>query len=97
MARRIVCQRVIDCANFCPLFWVFLTAEFFIDGLGILHIGSCSDVVVDHASKIKLPWLKSVKEKQYAKFRYPNSTDDMKNSVLRFFYFKNHFKCMTGN
>ncbi|KAK9407378.1 beta-C4 N-acetylgalactosaminyltransferase 1 [Crotalus adamanteus] len=71
--------------------------EFFIDGLGILHIGSCSNVVVDHASKIKLPWLKSVKEKQYAKFRYPNSTDGTMNSKLKNFYFKNHFKCMTGN
>ncbi|KAM6468793.1 beta-1,4 N-acetylgalactosaminyltransferase 1 isoform 2-T2 [Liasis olivaceus] len=70
--------------------------EFFIDGLGILHVGSCSNVVVDHASKIKLPWLKSEGEKQYAKFRYPNSSDSVytKQSL---FYFKNHFKCMTGN
>ncbi|XP_053145341.1 beta-1,4 N-acetylgalactosaminyltransferase 1 isoform X1 [Hemicordylus capensis] len=71
--------------------------EFFIDGLGLLHVGSCSDVVVDHAPKIKLPWLKTESEKQYAKFRYPNSSD---NSVIvkhSLFYFKNHFKCMAGN
>nr|XP_055104160.1 beta-1,4 N-acetylgalactosaminyltransferase 1-like isoform X3 [Symphalangus syndactylus] len=30
--------------------------EFFLDGLGSLRVGSCSDVVVDHASKLKLPW-----------------------------------------
>ncbi|XP_070794077.1 beta-1,4 N-acetylgalactosaminyltransferase 1 isoform X1 [Pituophis catenifer annectens] len=71
--------------------------EFFIDGLGILHVGSCSNVVVDHASKIKLPWLKSVNEKQYAKFRYPNSSDDTLNTKQSLFYFKNYFKCMTGN
>ncbi|XP_026529718.1 beta-1,4 N-acetylgalactosaminyltransferase 1 isoform X2 [Notechis scutatus] len=71
--------------------------EFFIDGLGILHVGSCSNVVIDHASKIKIPWLKSVNEKQYAKFRYPNSTDDSKSTKLSLFYFKNHFKCMMAN
>ncbi|CAI5765111.1 beta-1,4 N-acetylgalactosaminyltransferase 1 isoform X1 [Podarcis lilfordi] len=71
--------------------------EFFIDGLGILHVGSCSDVVVDHASKIKLPWLKTDSEKQYAKFRYPNSSDNSLTTKQSFFYFKNRFKCMTGN
>ncbi|XP_007422112.1 beta-1,4 N-acetylgalactosaminyltransferase 1 [Python bivittatus] len=71
--------------------------EFFIDGLGILHVGSCSNVVVDHASKIKLPWLKSVSEKQYAKFRYPNSSDDSMYTKQSLFYFKNHFKCMMGD
>nr|XP_020633954.1 beta-1,4 N-acetylgalactosaminyltransferase 1 isoform X2 [Pogona vitticeps] len=71
--------------------------EFFIDGLGILHVGSCSNVVVDHASKIKLPWLKTESEKQYAKFRYPNSSDNSLNTKQSLFYFKNRFKCMTGN
>lgn len=71
--------------------------EFFIDGLGLLHVGSCSNVVVDHASKIKLPWFKTEREKQYAKFRYPNSTDNSMTTKLNLFYFKNHFKCMTGN
>ncbi|XP_054859394.1 beta-1,4 N-acetylgalactosaminyltransferase 1 isoform X2 [Eublepharis macularius] len=71
--------------------------EFFIDGLGVLHVGSCSNVVVDHASKIKLPWLKTDSEKQYAKFRYPNSSDNSMTTKHSLFYFKNHFKCMTGN
>uniref|UniRef100_A0A8C6XZI3 Beta-1,4 N-acetylgalactosaminyltransferase n=1 Tax=Naja naja TaxID=35670 RepID=A0A8C6XZI3_NAJNA len=71
--------------------------EFFIDALGILHVGSCSNVMVDHASKVKLPWLKSVKEKQYAKFRYPNSTDVVVKTKTKLFYFKNHFKCMMSH
>ncbi|XP_060108618.1 beta-1,4 N-acetylgalactosaminyltransferase 1 isoform X2 [Heteronotia binoei] len=71
--------------------------EFFIDGLGVLHVGSCSNVVVDHASKIKLPWLKTDSEKQYAKFRYPNSSDNSMIMKHSFFYFKNRLKCMTGN
>ncbi|XP_077185275.1 beta-1,4 N-acetylgalactosaminyltransferase 1 isoform X3 [Paroedura picta] len=71
--------------------------EFFIDGLGMLHVGSCSNVVVDHASKIKLPWLRTDSEKQYAKFRYPNSSDNSILTKQRLFYFKNRFKCMTGN
>ncbi|KAG8452548.1 hypothetical protein GDO86_004365 [Hymenochirus boettgeri] len=71
--------------------------EFFIDGLGILHVGSCDDVIVDHASKIQLPWSKTETDKEYAKFRYPKSSDN--SMVLRhiLFYFKNRFKCMTGN
>nr|XP_056717855.1 beta-1,4 N-acetylgalactosaminyltransferase 1 [Euleptes europaea] len=71
--------------------------EFFIDGLGVLHVGSCSNVVVDHASKIKLPWLKTDSEKQYAKFRYPNSSDNSMVTKHSLFYFKNRLKCMTGN
>ncbi|KAM4797210.1 beta-1,4 N-acetylgalactosaminyltransferase 1 [Rhinophrynus dorsalis] len=69
--------------------------EFFIDGLGMLHVGSCDDVIVDHASKIHLPWSKTEQDKEYAKFRYPKSTDsDLRHGL---FYFKNRFKCMTGN
>ncbi|XP_067385902.1 beta-1,4 N-acetylgalactosaminyltransferase 1 isoform X2 [Emydura macquarii macquarii] len=71
--------------------------EFFIDGLGVLHVGSCADVVVDHASKIKLPWQKTASEKQYAKFRYPASADGSVSLKHGLFYFKNRFKCMTGN
>ncbi|XP_015278972.1 PREDICTED: beta-1,4 N-acetylgalactosaminyltransferase 1 [Gekko japonicus] len=71
--------------------------EFFIDGLGMLHVGSCSNVVVDHASKIKIPWLKTDTEKQYAKFRYPNSSDNSIITKHSLFYFKNRFKCMSGN
>ncbi|XP_070766188.1 beta-1,4 N-acetylgalactosaminyltransferase 1a [Enoplosus armatus] len=70
--------------------------EFFIDALGSLHIGSCSDVIVSHASKIKLPWTKTDPEKAYDKFRYKLSSDDddIHNEV---FYFKNRFKCMTSH
>lgn len=69
--------------------------EFFIDGLGLLHVGSCDDVIVDHASKIKLPWKTDEKGKEYSKFRYPK--DNTANLRHGLFYFKNRFQCMTGN
>ncbi|KAM3872332.1 beta-1,4 N-acetylgalactosaminyltransferase 1-like [Diretmus argenteus] len=70
--------------------------EFFIDGLGSLHIGSCSDVIVGHASKIRLPWSKTEAEKAYEQFRYssPNDNGKLYNEI---FYFNNRFKCMTSN
>ncbi|CAJ1085218.1 beta-1%2C4 N-acetylgalactosaminyltransferase 1a isoform X3 [Xyrichtys novacula] len=70
--------------------------EFFVDALGSLHIGSCSDIIVSHASKIKLPWTKSDQQKAYDKFRYTqsNSDDNLHNEI---YYFKNRFKCMTSN
>ncbi|XP_069544573.1 beta-1,4 N-acetylgalactosaminyltransferase 1a isoform X2 [Brachyistius frenatus] len=70
--------------------------EFFIDALGILHIGSCSDVIVNHASKIKLPWSKSDTQKAYEKFRYSfsNTDSELHNEI---FYFKNRFKCMSSH
>ncbi|XP_069509712.1 beta-1,4 N-acetylgalactosaminyltransferase 1 isoform X2 [Ambystoma mexicanum] len=69
--------------------------EFFIDGLGRLHVGSCDDVIVDHASKIKLPWKSDEKGQEYAKFRYP--TGSVGNFRHELFYFKNRFQCLTGN
>lgn len=74
----------------------FLLAEFFIDALGSLHIGSCSDIIVNHASKIKLPWTKTDSQKAYEKFRYPTSqsTSSLHNGV---YYFKNRFKCMSSH
>ncbi|XP_039602536.1 beta-1,4 N-acetylgalactosaminyltransferase 1 isoform X1 [Polypterus senegalus] len=71
--------------------------EFFIDGLGMLHVGSCDDVIVNHASKIKLPWTRTESEKTYAKFRYPKSFYDSARVKETLFYFKNRFKCMTSN
>ncbi|KAM5181993.1 beta-1,4 N-acetylgalactosaminyltransferase 1 [Mantella aurantiaca] len=70
--------------------------EFFIDGLRELHVGSCDDVIVDHASKIHLPWSQTETDKEYLKFRYPK-TSIRKNIQHELFYFKNRFKCMTGN
>ncbi|XP_017343715.1 beta-1,4 N-acetylgalactosaminyltransferase 1 isoform X3 [Ictalurus punctatus] len=69
--------------------------EFFIDGLGVFHVGSCDDVIVNHASKIKgmLPWGQSETDKAYAKFRYTNSWSNQTAHI----YFKNHFKCLTSN
>ncbi|KAM8864070.1 beta-1,4 N-acetylgalactosaminyltransferase 1a [Spinachia spinachia] len=70
--------------------------EFFIDALGSLHVGSCSDVIVGHASKIILPWSKTGSQKSYDKFRYSSSKAD--NDVHKEdFYFKNRFKCMTSH
>ncbi|XP_061871474.1 beta-1,4 N-acetylgalactosaminyltransferase 1 [Colius striatus] len=71
--------------------------EFFIDGLGVLHVGSCEDVVVDHASKLALPWRRSEGERQYARFRYPAARDGSRSLKQRLFFYKNRFKCMAGN
>lgn len=70
--------------------------EFFIDALGSLHVGSCSDVIVSHASKIILPWSKTDSQKAYESFRYSSSAAD-NNVHVEVFYFKNRFKCMTSN
>lgn len=69
--------------------------EFFIDGLGSLHVGSCDNIIVNHASKIKgmLPWGQSEIDKAYSKFRYPAHA----NTQNALFYFKNHFKCLTSD
>ncbi|XP_066527241.1 beta-1,4 N-acetylgalactosaminyltransferase 1a isoform X2 [Hoplias malabaricus] len=69
--------------------------EFFVDGLGTMHVGSCDDVIVSHASKIKgmLPFGQSKTDQAYSKFRYP-APSNLQNSL---FYFKNHFKCKTSN
>ncbi|XP_030625726.1 beta-1,4 N-acetylgalactosaminyltransferase 1a [Chanos chanos] len=71
--------------------------EFFIDGLGSLHVGSCDDVIVSHASKIKLPWTQTDTEKTYAKFRYNSSPQNSLESRPSLFYLKNRFKCLTSN
>ncbi|XP_047426323.1 beta-1,4 N-acetylgalactosaminyltransferase 1a [Mugil cephalus] len=83
-------------AGFDPRLSRFAHLEFFIDGLGSLHVGSCSDVVVNHASKIQLPWTKTESQKSYEKFRYSPSKGyaSLRNEV---FYFKNRFKCMTSH
>ncbi|XP_068598497.1 beta-1,4 N-acetylgalactosaminyltransferase 1 [Brachionichthys hirsutus] len=70
--------------------------EFFIDGLGSLHVGSCDDVIVNHATKIRLPWVsQSESDKTYAKFRYPPASSDATQSKNGLLFFKNRFQCLT--
>ncbi|XP_078390831.1 beta-1,4 N-acetylgalactosaminyltransferase 1-like isoform X1 [Cetorhinus maximus] len=72
--------------------------EFFIDNLGLLHIGSCSDVMVDHASKIKMPWTKkSEAEKMYSQLRYTRGSEADSNFPNKLFYFKNRLKCIRSS
>ncbi|KAM7402012.1 hypothetical protein PAMP_017287 [Pampus punctatissimus] len=64
--------------------------EFFIDGLGSLHVGSCDDVIVNHATKIKLPWVsQSESDKVYTKFRYPPASSDATHTKNGLLFFKN--------
>ncbi|KAG7228356.1 hypothetical protein INR49_009220 [Caranx melampygus] len=69
--------------------------EFFVDALGSLHIGSCSDIIVNHASKIKLPWFDTDEQKAYKKFRYSRNKAD-KTLHDEVYYFRNRFNCMTS-
>ncbi|XP_072104758.1 beta-1,4 N-acetylgalactosaminyltransferase 1-like isoform X2 [Mobula birostris] len=69
--------------------------EFFIDGLGMLHVGSCSDIKVDHASKIVMPWTKQTKnDKMYKGSRYVQSTEEDGQTQEKQLYFKNRLKCI---
>ncbi|XP_059101204.1 beta-1,4 N-acetylgalactosaminyltransferase 1 isoform X2 [Peromyscus eremicus] len=71
--------------------------EFFLDGLGSLRVGSCSDVVVDHASKVKLPWVsKDPGAEMYARYRYPGSLDQSQVAKHRLLFFKHRLQCMTA-
>ncbi|KAJ3586038.1 hypothetical protein NHX12_012440 [Muraenolepis orangiensis] len=70
--------------------------EFFVDALGSLHVGSCSDVKIGHASKIHLPWTKSEAEKGYDAFRYSSSAGEGRVHT-ELYYFKNRLKCMSSN
>ncbi|XP_059968330.1 beta-1,4 N-acetylgalactosaminyltransferase 1 isoform X2 [Mesoplodon densirostris] len=71
--------------------------EFFLDGLGSLRVGSCSDVVVDHASKLKLPWTsRDARAETYARYRYPGSLDESQVAKHRLLFFKHRLQCMTA-
>lgn len=73
------------------------TPEFFLDGLGSLRVGSCSDIVVDHASKVKLPWVsKDAQADTYARYRYPGSLDQSQVAKHRLLFFKHRLQCMTA-
>uniref|UniRef100_A0A4W3K770 Glycosyltransferase 2-like domain-containing protein n=1 Tax=Callorhinchus milii TaxID=7868 RepID=A0A4W3K770_CALMI len=67
--------------------------EFFIDGLGQLSVGSCSDVVIGHQSKGE-PSNQTLAglEKTYKTFRRKSQTIFKKS----LYYFKNHLKCIVG-
>ncbi|XP_067880805.1 beta-1,4 N-acetylgalactosaminyltransferase 1 isoform X4 [Heterodontus francisci] len=94
LARTDKVQRV----GFDPRLTRVAHSEFFIDGLGILHVGSCDDVTVDHATKIKLPWSNvDENEKTYKEFRYPKSSEANVQLKHGLFYLKNRFKCMIKN
>ncbi|XP_037370973.1 beta-1,4 N-acetylgalactosaminyltransferase 1 [Talpa occidentalis] len=71
--------------------------EFFLDGLGSLRVGSCSDVVVDHASKLKLPWTsRDASAETYARYRYPGTLDGSLLAKHRLLFFKHRLQCMTA-
>lgn len=53
--------------------------------------------MVDHASKLALPWRRSEGERQYNRYRYPAARDDSLRLKQRLFFFKNRFKCMAGD
>ncbi|XP_075407494.1 beta-1,4 N-acetylgalactosaminyltransferase 1 [Tenrec ecaudatus] len=70
--------------------------EFFLDGLGTLRVGSCSDVIVDHASKVKLPWVsREASMETYAHYRYPGPRDESHVAKHRLLFFKHRLQCMT--
>ncbi|XP_040610700.1 beta-1,4 N-acetylgalactosaminyltransferase 1 isoform X2 [Mesocricetus auratus] len=83
--------------GFDPRFNRVAHLEFFLDGLGSLRVGSCSDVVVDHASKVKLPWTsKNARAETYAHYRYPGSLDQSQVAKHRLLFFKHRLQCMTA-
>ncbi|CAM5137783.1 unnamed protein product, partial [Natator depressus] len=84
-ARRVELQRVDPKRGFC-------FSEFFMDGLGILLVGSCTDVSIGHQAHNPAsdPNLTKV-EDQYKRFR-----TNIKAQVqfkLSLHYFKNRLKC----
>lgn len=75
-----------------PLLQRVAHSEFFVDGLGILLVGSCSDVSVGHQdhNPASDPNLAKV-EDQYKIFR--DNTDAQIKFKLALHYFKNRLKC----
>ncbi|ELK01636.1 Beta-1,4 N-acetylgalactosaminyltransferase 2 [Pteropus alecto] len=69
-------------------------SEFFIDGLGSLLVGSCSDVIIGHQNHSLLADLKlAAPEKNYSKYRA--NTHAQVQFKLALHYFKNHLQCST--
>ncbi|XP_074835130.1 beta-1,4 N-acetylgalactosaminyltransferase 2 isoform X2 [Carettochelys insculpta] len=75
-----------------PLLQRVAHSEFFMDGLGILYVGSCSDVVIAHQDRTPSsePNLTRL-EKKYRQFRI--NTQAQVNFKLALHYFKNRLKC----
>lgn len=71
-----------------------LFAEFFIDGLGSLLVGSCPGVIVDHQERTpsRDPKLAAL-ETSYS--RYRANTNSQVQFKLALHYFKNHLYCST--
>lgn len=71
-----------------------LLAEFFIDGLGSLLVGSCPEVTVQHQSRSpdKDPEMAAMEE-SYSKYRA--NTNAQVQFKLALHYFKNHLQCST--
>ncbi|XP_030397230.1 beta-1,4 N-acetylgalactosaminyltransferase 2-like isoform X1 [Gopherus evgoodei] len=78
--------------SYDPLLQRVAHSEFFVDGLGILLVGSCSDVSVGHQNHNPAsdPNLAKI-EDQYKTFR--DNTDAQVQFKLALHYFKNRLKC----
>ncbi|XP_038610154.1 beta-1,4 N-acetylgalactosaminyltransferase 2 [Tachyglossus aculeatus] len=69
-------------------------SEFFIDGLGSLLVGSCSDVGIGHQPKSPISDPKeATAERSYRGFRA--NTQEQVRFKLALHFFKNHLKCFT--
>uniref|UniRef100_A0A6I8N259 Beta-1,4-N-acetyl-galactosaminyltransferase 2 (SID blood group) n=1 Tax=Ornithorhynchus anatinus TaxID=9258 RepID=A0A6I8N259_ORNAN len=69
-------------------------SEFFIDGLGSLLVGSCSDVSIGHQPKNPISDPKeAAAERSYGGFRA--NTREQVRFKLALHFFKNHLKCFT--
>ncbi|XP_004455441.1 beta-1,4 N-acetylgalactosaminyltransferase 2 isoform X2 [Dasypus novemcinctus] len=69
-------------------------SEFFIDGLGILLVGSCPEVIIGHQprSQVQDPELAAL-QKTYNTYRA--NTNAQVQYKLALHYFKNHLQCST--
>lgn len=54
-------------------------------------------MVVDHASKVKLPWAsKDAGANTYAQYRYPGSLDESQLARHRLLFYKHRLQCITA-
>ncbi|XP_066119972.1 beta-1,4 N-acetylgalactosaminyltransferase 2 isoform X2 [Saccopteryx bilineata] len=80
--------------GFDPLLQRVAHSEFFIDGLGSLHVGSCPNVVIGHqAHSPDVDLELAALEKTYRTFRA--NTRAQIQFKLALHYFKNHLQCST--